>query len=186
MGNTVSLAAARAALSDASAAPYLDVATVLSTSFSHVEVELVSGTRVSAKLALAVPYQPALRDEVLVIGNDSAHWVIGVVTGRGSLELRMPGDIDIHAMNGKLRLHGDEGVEVASKKISLRTKDLRVTAEKAIESFTNVVRSVREMLSTRAGERHTMVQGNSLETAKRVTILGNENVAVNGKQIHLG
>lgn len=187
MGNTISLAEARGPLeAQAQAAEYLDSATVVAVAPSHVVVELVTGKRVDAKLALAIPYEPAIGDELLVIGRPESYWVIGVVSGTGSVALRLPGDVDIHAMNGKLRLSGDDGVEVSGTSIRLVSQDLRVVADKVVERFNNVVRNVREMLSVRAGERHTIVEGNSLETAKRVMILGHENVAVNGKQINLG
>jgi hypothetical protein len=186
MGQTISLAEKRHPLTETAAAEYLDSATVVAAARSPVEVELVGGKSVDAKLALAMPYQPVIGDELLVIGGARGYWVIGVVSGRGTLELRMPGDIDIHAMGGKLRLGGDKGVDIAGASISLRSKDLRVAAEKVVERFTNVVRNVREMLSVRAGERNITVEGNSIETAKRVTILAQENVAVNGQQIHLG
>jgi len=186
MGKTISLADKRPLAEQARAAEYLDTATVIAAAYSHLEVELVDGRRVEATMALAMPYQPAVGDELLVIGSPRGFWVIGVVSGRGSTELRLPGDVDIHAMDGKLRLTGDQGVEVTSPTIALRANDLRVTADKLVEQFTNVVRNVKEMLSVRAGQRHTAVKGNSMEMAKRVSIIGEENVAVNGKQIHLG
>ena len=184
MANPISLAEIRA--SKIRVAEYLDSATVVSVAPSHVVVELIGGARVDAKLALALPYQPAIGDELLVVGRPGSYWVIGIVSGRGTLELNMPGDIGIHAMNGKLRLSGDHGVEIAGSTVRVVGKELRFVADKVVERFTNVVSRVREMLSVRAGERHTIVDGNSLETAERVMIMGKENVSVNGEQIHLG
>lgn len=184
MGNPASIAEARRAA--AGTAEYLDSATVVVSASSHVEVELIGGERVEAKLALAIPYRPSLGDELLVIGGARGYWVIGVISGRGTTQLRLPGDVDLHAMNGRLRLSGDRGVDVAGETISLRARTLRVAADTAMRRFTNVVTQVKEMLSVKAGERHTKVTGNSLETAKRVTILAEDNVAVNGQQIHLG
>lgn len=184
MGKTLSIAEARRAATGP--AEYLDSATVVVSAPSHVEVELIGGDRVEAKLALAIPYRPSLGDELLVIGGRGGYWVIGVISGRGMTELRLPGDVDLHAMNGRLRLSGDRGVDVSGETISMRAKTLRVAADTVLEHFTNVVTHVKEMLTTKAGERHTRVEGSSLETAKRVTILAEENVAVNGEQIHLG
>jgi hypothetical protein len=184
MGRTASLAEARRAAF--ATAEYLDSATVVVASCSYLEVELVDGSRVDAKMALALPYRPAVGDELLVIGNARAFWVIGVVSGRGAMDLRVEGDIDIHAVGGKVRLDGDRGVDIGGSHISLRTKDLSVVADKVVEKFTNAVRHVREMWTTRSGERHEIVDGNSMKTAKRVTILAKDTVAVNGRQIHLG
>jgi len=167
-------------------AEYLDSATVVVASPAHLEVELVDGTRVDAKMALAMPYQPAVGDELLVIGNGHAFWVIGVVSGRGAMELRVHGDVNIHAVGGKLRLDGDRGVDLGGPSISLRTKNLSIVADKVVEKLTNAVRHVREMWTTRSGERHEIVDGNSMKMAKRVTILAKDSVAVNGRQIHLG
>ncbi|MEM1030875.1 MAG: DUF3540 domain-containing protein [Myxococcota bacterium] len=185
MVQPLSLAANRPGI-DRSAAEYLDRATVVASSPARVEVELIGGRRVAAQLALALPYRPALDDELLVIGGASGYWVIGVISGRGTTELRLPGDVDLHAMNGRLRLRGDRGVDVAGESVSLTARTLRVAAETAVERFHNLVTHVREMMSSKAGERHTDVSGSSLETAKRVTILAEENVAVNGQQINLG
>lgn len=171
---------------DRSASEYLDRATVLASARTHVEVELIGGRRVEAQLALAIPYRPSIGDELLVIGGASGYWVIGVIAGRGTTELCMPGDVDLHAMNGRLRLRGDRGVDIAGETIGLTSRTLRVAADTAVERFGNLVTQVREMLSTKAGERHTNVAGASLETAQRVTILAEDNVAVNGQQIHLG
>ncbi len=186
MGNTISLAERRPLADAARAAEYLDTATVVAAAYSHVEVELQDGRRVEATMALAMPYQPSIGDELLVIGSERGFWVIGVVAGRGTTELRLPGNVDLHAMNGKLRLSGDEGVVIASPEVAVHANNLRVRADKMVEQLTNVVRNVKEMLSVRAGQRHTTVTGNSMEMAKRVSIIGEENVAVNGKAIHLG
>ena len=52
-----------------------------------VEVEIRSGARVAAQMALAFPYAPREGDVLLVIGKDDEHYVIGVLHGTGQSTL---------------------------------------------------------------------------------------------------
>ncbi len=170
------------------AVDYLGPATVLAAHLNTVDVQLPGHRRVQAKLALAMPYRPVVGDELLVVsGSDNdEHWVIGVVHGKGSMRLEIPGDVDLRAVGGKLRLGGDAGVHIDSREITLSSEKLRIVANSLFEKLTTAVTRVQKVLSVQAGERHTVVEGNSLEKAKRATILTEETVSINGKAVHLG
>jgi len=47
-------------------------------------------------------------------------------------------------------------------------------------------RHVRDLLSLRAGKSHTVVDGSSFSQSKSATILTEEKVTINGKEIFLG
>jgi hypothetical protein len=168
------------------AGPALGKAEVVSVSPCDVEVRLERGALVRAELALGYPYEPCRGDVVLVIGDAGGHYVIGVLRGGGRSVLELPGDVDVRAVNGVLRLSGDKGVEVAGPDLSIQVGRLRVLAEAAVQRFGSLCQRVTDLLSVQAGQRHTVVEGSSHEQAKSATILTEDKMTINGKAIHLG
>lgn len=167
------------------AVDYLGPAIVVEARGAEVTIDL-GGQRLAARLALATPYEPIEGDTLLVIGGPGGHYVIGVLDGAGRTVLSVPGDVDVHAVGGTLRLTGDKGVQVDGGAIEMRAGKLQVIAGAVVERFSTLYQRVSEMLSVRAGERHTVVDGASLEKAKSASILTEETVSINGKQVHLG
>jgi len=159
---------------------------VLEPTRCDLVIELSGGRRCPARLALASPYAPVVGDILLVIGGPGGHYAIGVLDGAGRTVLSVPGDIDVHAVGGSLRLSGDKGVQVEGESIEMRSNKLQVIAGAVVEKFTTAYQRVSEMLSLRAGQRHTVVDGASFEKSKSATLLTEETVTINGKQVHLG
>lgn len=168
-----------------SAVDYLGPAIVVEAQGAAITID-IGGQRVAARLALASPYEPIEGDTLLVIGGPGGHYAIGVLDGAGRTVLAVPGDVDLHAVGGTLRLTGDKGVQIDGDAIEVRSSKLQLIAGAVVEKFTTVYQRVSEMLSVRAGERRTVVEGASLERAKSATILTEETVSINGKQVHLG
>lgn len=165
---------------------YLGPATVRHAAGPDVTAELDGGRQVAVRLALSMPYQPVENDVLLVIGGPNGHYAIGVLHGTGRTSIAVPGDIDVHAVGGSLRLAADKGVVVEGESVEMRASRLHVLAGAVVEKFDTLFQRVREMLSVRAGQRHTVVDGASIEKSKSATILTEESVAINGKQVHLG
>ena len=151
-----------------------------------VRVELPDGTAVTAQAALAFPYQPAPDDVVLVIGKGGSHYVIGVLQGTGKSVLALHGDVELRAVGGSLTLAGDKGMRLESPELEISAGKLRLMAESIVQRFTHAYQHVREVLSVRAGETHTVVDGTSFAKARSGVILTEEKMAINGKEIHLG
>jgi hypothetical protein len=170
----------------AAAADYLGPAEVLDVEASAVRVAIPGGPTVSAEIALALPYRPAVGDLLLVIGRAGAHYVIGVLHGAGRTELAIPGDIELRAVGGRLRLSGDEGVELSGPEVEVRGGKLRVLADAALQQFASLCQRVASVLSVHAGEAHTVMAGASLTQAKTAAMLTEETMTINGKEIHLG
>jgi Protein of unknown function (DUF3540) len=184
--NTVSNTARRLATTDLPlAGDYLGPAEVVGLG-PPLAVRLPSGAVVDAAMALAVPYEPAMADEVLVIGKGEGHYVIGVLHGRGRVSLALEGDVDLHATNGKLRLRGDAGVELLGPELQVRTGRVEVIAGAVIQRFASLTQRVAKLLSVRAGEAHTVVEGAQVTQAESAAILTEGTMTLNGKQIHLG
>lgn len=170
----------------AEARPSLGPAEVTRVSPHEVEVRLKNGAVARARMALAYAYDPRPGDEVLVIGDADGHYVIGVLHGTGRTALEIPGDVELRAVGGTLRLAGDKGVEVDGPEMAVRVGRLQVIAGAVVERFTSLRQRVVELLSVHAGERHTVIEGTSHEQAKSAAIITEENVTVNGKGIFLG
>ena len=93
-------------------APFLGVATVCELD-PEIRVALPSGEAVTANLALGQHYDAAIGDQLLVIGNEDGHWIIGIVHGKGRFILQHAGDIEIRA-GGKLSLVAKKGMSLAA------------------------------------------------------------------------
>lgn len=151
-----------------------------------VRVELPDGAVVTATLALAIPYETAPGDVLLVIGKDGSHFVIGVIHGAGRSALRLQGDVELRAAGGALRLSGDKGVCIEGPEVDIRADKLRMVAGAVAQRFTSVVQRVSALLSVHAGQAQTVIEEGSFTRAKTAAILTEETMTINGKQIHLG
>ncbi|MBK9261638.1 MAG: DUF3540 domain-containing protein [Polyangiaceae bacterium] len=167
------------------AAMYLGPANVVHARATEADVELSRGDRVKARLALAYAYEPCIGDEVLVIGNADGHWIIGVINGKGPTILRFPADAELSAA-GSLKITADKGVDVRAHEFSVTTQKIRLIASEVAQSFKTLRQRVQELLSVQAGQTHTVVEGSMHSQSKSATILTEEKVSINGKEVHLG
>ena len=164
---------------------YLGPADVTRAGPHEVEVRLKGGAVVPARLALAFLYEVQPGDVVLVIGNAEGHYVIGVLHGTGKAVMGFPGDVEVRA-GGVLHLAGDKGVRVEAPEVDMRAGKLRILADAVSHTFTSLRQHVTDLLSSRAGRAHTVVDGASVSQSKSATLLTEEKVTINGKAIHLG
>jgi hypothetical protein len=181
-----------------SAAPaageYLGPARVVAVAGGDVMVELpapaappsTGGAPVRAVMALAFPYRPAPGDTLLVIGREGAYYVIGVLHGAGETVLSFAGGVELRAEGGPLRLASDRAIEMAAPEVTVQAGRMQLFAEAAVEKLGTFYRHVRGLFRARAGESETIVDEGALTRAKSATILTEETVSINGKQIHLG
>ncbi|APR85973.1 Hypothetical protein A7982_11322 [Minicystis rosea] len=166
-------------------ADYLGPAQVTTATASAAEVELPSGDIVSARLALAFPYQPAPGDTLLVIGRGDTHYVIGVLDGTGATNLTLPGDVALRAA-GALRLEGGSGVHMSGPEVNIDARRLRFTAEAMMQKLGSLVQRVTTLWSVRARDAEMLIEDASLTRARTAAILTDETMSINGKQINLG
>jgi hypothetical protein len=178
----------RVAVDEARVGPseYLGPAEVTRVRSDAVVVSLPEGRSVQAGLAFAVPYQPVVGDVLLVIGRGASHWALGVIVGSGRSTLSLQGDVDVRAIGGKLSLSGDRGVELHGPEVGIYTKALRMVARDMSQRFESVCQRVSSLLSVHAGESQLLVEGSATTQAKRATILTDETVTINGREVHLG
>ena len=137
-------------------------------------------------MALAFPYRPALGDTLLVVGREGALYVIGVLEGTGATVLAFAGGVELRAQGGPLRLASDQTIELAAPEVLVQAGNLRLFAESAVEKLGTLYQHVRGLFRARAGESETLVDEGAITRAKSATILTEESMSINGKQIHLG
>lgn len=164
---------------------YLGPATVTRATAGALRLQLRDGREVGARAALAFAYEPVEGDVVLALGTDE-HYVVGVLSCRGKSTLAFPGDLELRAVGGTLRLTGDQGVTVAGPAMQISVGKLELVARAVVERFVNLTQRVSELLTIQAGKSHTVVDGASYLRAENATVLVQEKVSINGKAIHLG
>jgi hypothetical protein len=180
------VAAIRSERVEAAARLYLGPADVVEARPGEATVRMPGGAAARAQLALAYAYEPRPGDVVLVISHGDGCYVIGVLRGTGRAVLAIPGDVEIRAVDGVLRLAGDKGLEMEAPDVSMRAGKLRVLADAVVERLGSLRQRVTDLLSVQAGRSHTVVEGTSHAQSKSAAILTEEKVTINGREIHLG
>ena len=158
---------------------------VTSVSAVGVTVRTADGRELEARLALALPYEAAVGDELLVLGDAASAYVIGVLGGSGRTRLALEGDVSLEA-TGKLDLRAGESISIDAPKLELRASRFSLLAGKATQVFDSLRKTVRELYSVRAAEQQTVVDGTSQLTARNSRIVSEGKVTINGKEIFLG
>lgn len=164
---------------------YLGPGTVVAARVDRLELQLENGARVDARAALPWPYEAAVGDELLVVGEGARHYVIGVLRGRGVSRLDFEGDVKLSA-RGRLDLAADQGVSIRAPDVHVESDRLTIVAEAAHKIVGTLRQTVRELFTVRAKEQHTLVEGNVLSHSKATRIVSEEKVTINGKEIFLG
>ncbi|MGD0526018.1 MAG: DUF3540 domain-containing protein [Polyangiaceae bacterium] len=152
----------------------------------EVEVEVRSGERTRAQMALSVAYEPCVGDVLLVIGTGDEHYVIGVLHGSGKTSLAFEGAVDLRATGGPLTLSSDTSVVIHGPEAEIHAGKLQVLAGAVVEKLGSLYQRVRETLDVHAGNTHTVVDDASFMTAKNASIVTEETMSINGNEIHLG
>lgn len=165
---------------------HLGPAEVLAVAPDGVDVRLESGATARAVIALAVGYEAAVGDVVLVIGDVERAWIIGVLSSTGKTSLAVTGDLDLRSLDGAVRISGAKGVEIETPTLAMRAAKVSLVAEAVVEHVVSLRQRVRELLSVHAGEQHTVVDGASSTQAERASIVTEQKVTINGKAIYLG
>ncbi len=165
--------------------PYLGPAAVLGVEGARVRVRLPTSEETHATMALAFPYAPAEGDSLLVIGRGDSHYVIGVLSGQGKVGLHFQGDVALSA-TGHLSIEGGESVSVRGEEVRVEARTLKTTADALVQKLTSMYQRVSGLLSVRTKEMETIVDEGTLTRAKSATVLTEETMTINGKQILLG
>ncbi len=142
---------------------YLGPARVVMSAGRRVKVELPDEV-VWAQLALASPYQPEEGDRVLVMGQAGSWYAIGLLEGAGTTVITVPGDLELHAPKGAIRLRAGRGIHLRSPRIRIASQRLELFANDFLQRF----------------------RGDYRLKAERINEEAKDDVRVDGRKIHLG
>ncbi|MBN1102956.1 MAG: DUF3540 domain-containing protein [Deltaproteobacteria bacterium] len=181
-------------------------------------VEICSGT-FSAQRALSCLVNPRRGDSVLVSFDSGGTCFILSVLMRSPLldsghEILVTGDMRLHVQKGSLNITADEGVSLASKRVSVAAKvgeatlesfsfmgsvlsaqveSIRTVAGKVenifhrlTERFIDVFRFVRDHEEIQTGSTRYLVETNLTMHSKNAMHVAEEIVTINAEQVHLG
>ncbi|MBL8603710.1 MAG: DUF3540 domain-containing protein [Myxococcales bacterium] len=184
----MSNAVARLPVSSTVASPRLGPATVRAVlDAERVTVERArDGVVREARLAMPMRYEPVAGDVLLVIDDDDAAWVIGVIDGRGHTHVEARGPLTLRSRESTVAIEGHQGIRLEAPEVSLRSAVWELVTERANLHARSLHQRVSELLHTHAGTLHTLVRGHSLQQSKAATVLTDEKLVLNGKAIHLG
>jgi hypothetical protein len=138
-----------------------------------------------AELAFSQPYEPAVGDLLVVVGSAEALYAVGVLRGSGRTTLAVEGDLDVVA-SGALRLVGRRGVAIQGEDVVVEAGKLEIAARSAVEVLGSLVQRVTGLFSQQARDVHVQAEESVVTRGKNATILTEEDVVVNGKQLWLG
>lgn len=140
---------------------------------------------VRADLAFSQPYEPAVGDLLVVLGKPGELYAVGVLRGQGRTKLAVEGDLDVVA-SGSLRLRGERGISIAGEEVVVEAGKLEIAARSATQVLGSLVQRVTGLFSQQARDIHVQAEESVVTRGKNATILTEEDVVVNGKQLHLG
>jgi hypothetical protein len=161
----------------------------------YVRIAPPDGEPLWARLALAVPYSPAVGDEILAIrsqGGDA--YAIGLLSGTGTTTLRVPGDLHIEApageirigAAGKVRIDSADALELAAPQTSVRAARLNLLATNLVQRVTNAFTWASGLVQTKSDRQRCVTENGWLVRAGRAHIKTKDNVHIDGKTVHLG
>ena len=165
---------------------YMGPARVVEARPGLVVARRSDGVQVDVTMALAFAYEPCERDVLLLISGSRGNFAIGVLDGKGKANLAIEGDVSLHAVGGRLSLKADRGVELLSPEVTIVSDKMKVIATSAMHKVSSLYQHVRELWSMKADKAHVAVKDDYFQRSKSATVLTEEVVTINGKQIHLG
>jgi hypothetical protein len=138
-----------------------------------IRVRLPDG-EVAACRAKSCVVEPAVGDTVLLARGRAGWWVLAVLCGETAVRIAVEGDLEIAAPRGRVRVVGDEGIELTARRtvdvISSKLGIHTVDATAVFERMTLIGAKLRAdvgAISAIAGAVETVVE-RVTERAKRV------------------
>ncbi len=176
---------------------YLGPAHVIHTSGKpgFVKVALPEGEPIWARLALAIPYSPQPEDEVLVICHELPEaYVIGVLRGRGTTTLRVPGDLVLDAPHGAvsilaakgIRMESEDSIGLVAPQGTFRFRRMNMFVSTLVQRLTNSFTWASGLIQFKGRRLRQVADEGWLVRAGRAHLKSTDNFHINGKTIHLG
>lgn len=170
---------------ETSSGVYIGPASVLEAFASMARVRIGEEER-WALIALASPYQLAPGDTVVVLAQEDRCYVTGVLRGTGPTVFRFPGDVELQAPRGSVRVTAGNAVDLRGREVGVDAERVEVRARTLVERVTDAFRYVQGLVQTHAGRVRTVVEETHHQEAGRQVLLARQDVRIDGEQIRLG
>jgi hypothetical protein len=151
-----------------------------------VELETPAEERSWARLAVAIAYQPVVGDVVLMLSTAEAAYVVGVLEAQGPSVLNAPGDLELNAPHGEIRINAARACVVTVPEMRVQARMLDLIGDTLHEEFETVRRRITGAIDTRARAITTTVADTWRLVARRLHGRGQENVTIDAPSINLG
>lgn len=148
-------------------------------------VSLPDGREATAISALPYRYHAIVGDMLLCAWADDACYIIGVIDGRGSVELNSQSNLFISAPHGRVEIVARE-VSTKAEDITLHSKRLDILTKALTERCVRAVRWVRDVCRLKAGRLRYQVEGELALRAERITARAEQDARIDGEKIMLG
>jgi len=121
-----------------------------------------------------------------------------LVTPRGDIRLvssgaiRMTSASDVSVTTPQMTIHAAESRFIGNslwtqwRSVHVKAGTLNAVVDTVIEKAKNVFRTITDLCQLRAGRMHSVVEGGLHAKAKHVDLTAEQNVRIDGKEIHLG
>lgn len=164
----------------------LRTATVIDAVADAPVLRLEGGGETVARLALGWPYTPTTGDSVLAIGQDEQWFVIGVLQARGPMRFTAPGDLELSAPHGAIRLVSSKSVTTQAPDVNIEaTNRLKIIARTVTERFNSAYRWVRNLFQIRANRVRTVADSTMQFKAERIVQRSEKDLKLEGQRIRL-
>ena len=165
---------------------YCGPARVTAVAGHGVELETPAGELHWARLAIAGVYAPRAGDLVLALATTGACYVVGVLEGHGTTVLNAPGDLELRAPAGEIRLVAGQGCAITAPNLRVRAREIDLTGETLREEFETVRRRITGAIEVRARAISTTVGETYRLLARRITGTGGETISLDAPAIDIG
>ena len=157
------------------------------TDTGHVPVRCADDHTVVARPALAVPCELSVGDEVLLISQDDAAFIIGVLAFAAGAHatLHYPGGLTVRA-EGDLQLQSATRLEANAPLVRAEAGRAELEARSLFQRVSDSFVWVRNLLQRRLGRSRTTVEGADETTAHTSTLRAEDIVKIDGREIHIG
>jgi hypothetical protein len=162
----------------------IGTAAVIEAVADRISVAFEGGV-MNARLALAYSYMPVPGDIVLIIVQDQAAFVIGVLSGRGATAMQVQGDLAISAPHGRIILSAGQGIEVEAPQLALRAQCLEMHATTLVQKVQSAFKTFTDLLHITAARRETRIDGVSMESTERTYHRSDKETVLNGESINI-
>lgn len=151
--------------------------TAIVTQVEGAEIRALGGSgELELTNALAHNYRPSVSDKVLVVSNEQASFIIGVVETSADAVFTFPANVQFHAPKGEISFSSGKQIDLHAPVIKVTGGKIKLFAKSLTEKVETAFRSVKGLLRIRAGRRQSKVEGLDINKAEQHVMKASKDV----------